>query len=74
MHMWIILGSKNISLDEEAYKRLKNEKTGSESFSEVVKRLTRPIRRKSLLSFAGTLKLSSDELEVMKTALKEFEG
>jgi len=68
------LGSKNISLDEEAYKRLKNEKTGSESFSEVVKRLTRPIRRKSLLSFAGTLKLSSDELEVMKTALKEFEG
>lgn len=68
------MGSKNISLDEEAYKRLKNEKTGSESFSEVVKRLTRPIRRKSLLSFAGTLKLSSDELEVMKTALKEFEG
>ncbi len=74
MHMWIILGSKTISLDEEAYKRLKNEKIGSESFSEVVKRLTRPIKRKSLLSFAGTLKLSSDELEIMKTALNDLEG
>ena len=68
------MGSKTISLDEEAYRRLKNEKNGNESFSDVVKRLTRPIKQKSLLSFAGTWKLSSDELEMMKTALKELEG
>ncbi len=68
------MGSKTISLDEEAYRRLKNEKNGKESFSDVVKRLTRPIEQKSLLSFAGTWKLSVDELKIMKTALKEVEG
>lgn len=68
------MGSKNISLDDEAYRRLKKEKNGNESFSDVVKRLTRPMKRKSLLSFAGTWKLSSDELEMMKTALKVLEG
>jgi len=68
------LGSKNISLDDEAYRRLKKEKNGNESFSDVVKRLTRPMKRKSLLSFAGTWKLSSDELEMMKTALNDLEG
>ena len=67
------MGSKTISLDEEAYQRLKKEKNGNESFSDVVKRLTRPVKRKSLLSFAGTWKLSSDELGIMNTALKELE-
>ncbi len=68
------MGSKNISLDDEAYRRLKNEKNGNESFSDVVKRLTRPFKRKSLLNFAGMWKLSSDELEMMKTALNDLEG
>ena len=68
------MGSKTISLDEEAYKRLKKEKNGNESFSDVVKRLTRPVKQKSLLSFAGIWRLSSDELGIMNAALKELEG
>ena len=52
------LGSKTINLDEEAYKRLKKKKKGNESFSEVVKRLTKPKKQKSLLSYAGEWKLS----------------
>lgn len=68
------MGSKTISLDDEAYRRLKKEKNGSESFSEVVKRLTRPTKQKSMLSFAGEWKLSVKELETLQKALKEFEG
>ena len=47
------MGSKTISLDEEAYRRLKNEKSGNESFSDVVKRITRPEKRRSLTEFTG---------------------
>ncbi len=68
------MGRITINLDEEAYRGLKNEINDTESFSDVVKRLTHAIKRKSSLNFAGTWKLSSDDLEVMKTALKEFEG
>ncbi len=67
------MGSKTISLDEEAYRRLKNEKNGNESFSDVVKRITGPIKRRSLAEFAGTWKLTRKEDEKMKTALKDLE-
>ncbi|MHA2499946.1 MAG: antitoxin VapB family protein, partial [Candidatus Hodarchaeales archaeon] len=33
------MGSKTISLDEEAYEQLRNQKRGNESFSDVVKRI-----------------------------------
>jgi predicted CopG family antitoxin len=72
--MWNNMGSKTISLDDEAYQRLKKEKNGNESFSDVVKRLTRPTKQKSLLSFAGEWKLSADELETLQLALREVEG
>ena len=68
------MGSKTISLDEEAYNRLKKEKIGNESFSDVVKRLTRPIKRKPLSSFAGIWNLSSDEEKIIKSALKDLEA
>jgi predicted CopG family antitoxin len=66
------MGSKTISLDEEAYKRLKREKNTNESFSDVVKRLTRPLKHKSLVEFAGVWRLSSQEQETIKTVLKEL--
>ena len=66
------MGSKTISLDEEAYKRLKQEKNANESFSDVVKRLTRPLKHKSLVDFAGVWHLSSQEQETIKTVLKEL--
>ncbi len=66
------MGSKTISLDEEAYKRLRREKNVNESFSDVVKRLTRPINHKSLVDFAGAWQLSSQEEKIIKTVLKEL--
>ncbi len=68
------MGSKTISLDDDAYRRLKKEKNGNESFSDVVKRLTRPIKRQSLVNFAGKWKLTSDELETLRNALMILEG
>ena len=66
------MGSKTISLDDEAYKRLKREKNANESFSDVVKRLTRPVKHKSLVDFAGVWYLSAQERETIKTVLKEL--
>ncbi|MFQ5821992.1 MAG: antitoxin VapB family protein [Candidatus Heimdallarchaeota archaeon] len=66
------MGSKTISLDEEAYSRLKQEKKDKESFSDVVKRITRPMKQKSLLEFAGIWQLSIDEWETMQHALADL--
>ncbi len=66
------MGSKTISLDEEAYSRLKHEKKDNESFSDVVKRITRPIKQKSLLEFAGIWQLSKDEWKTMQHALADL--
>jgi predicted CopG family antitoxin len=46
------MGTKNISISEEAYERLAALKKPNESFTEVVNRLT---RKKSILELAGTL-------------------
>ena len=46
------MGTKNISISEEAYERLAALKKPNESFTEVVNRLT---RKRSILELAGTL-------------------
>ena len=48
MHM----GSKNISISEEAYQRLASLKKPNESFTQVINRLT---QKRSILELAGTL-------------------
>lgn len=45
---------KTVGLDKDAYNRLKAEKREGESFSDVVKRLTR--KRRPLVDFAGSWK------------------
>lgn len=45
---------KTVGLDKEAYERLKAEKRPGESFSDVVKRLTR--KRRPLTEFVGLWK------------------
>jgi predicted CopG family antitoxin len=47
-----IVGTKNISISEEAYERLAALKKPNESFTEVVNRLT---RKRSILELAGAL-------------------
>lgn len=66
------MGTKTISIDEEAYKRLKNSKIGSESFSEVVKRITNPVKKRSMMEFAGIWDLTDEEYNKMKAKLKEL--
>ncbi|MFX0091617.1 MAG: antitoxin VapB family protein [Candidatus Hodarchaeota archaeon] len=67
------MGSKTISLDEEVYRRLENEKIGDESFSDVVKRLIKPIRKKSLWEFAGIWNFTSEEWEMFQERVRSLE-
>jgi predicted CopG family antitoxin len=57
---------KTVGLDREAYDALRREKKPGESFSEVVKRLTR--KRRPLFEFAGRWKA------VPRSEVKEFES
>lgn len=55
------MGTKTISLADDAYERLKAEKRDGESFSDVVRRLTSSV---NLTDFHGTLSAeTADELE-----------
>jgi len=57
---------KTITVTEAAYRRLRAHKTGDESFSEVILRLT---RRRPLASFAGTL--SAETADAVRKAIDE---
>jgi predicted CopG family antitoxin len=50
------MGTKTITITEDAYKKLKVEKMEGESFSELIDRLTDG-SRKDLMEFAGAWKL-----------------
>ena len=60
------MGTKTISISDEAYGILKSKKEGSESFSEVIVKLT---GKSSLSSFAGVLGKTADliEKDILKT-------
>ena len=60
------MSTKTITLSEDAYEKLKALKQGSESFSEVVRKLT---TRKPLTEFAGllTAKEAARAEEIIKT-------
>ncbi len=57
MHMHIVvmvvIVTKVISLSEKAYETLKGMKEPGESFSDVVLRVAKPKKKKSLLEFSG---------------------
>jgi len=61
------MATKTISLDEDAYNRLKNLKKGDESFSDIVKRIA---DEKSLLEVAGIL--SEEEAEELRKNVEEL--
>lgn len=52
MYVYTYMGSKTISITEEAYHRLRARKRRGESFTDVVLRLT---ERRPLTEFAGIL-------------------
>ncbi|MFA5943332.1 MAG: antitoxin VapB family protein [Candidatus Thermoplasmatota archaeon] len=46
------MGTKTLSISDDAYQRLRDLKRGNESFSQVIQRLT---GRQDLLRFAGSI-------------------
>jgi len=63
------LGTKNISISEEAYERLSALKKPSESFTEVINRLT---ERRSILELAGVL--TEQEGKELNETLSKLRG
>ena len=62
--------TKVVSLSKKAYQTLKDLKRPSESFSDVVIRISERKQKQSLLRFAGTLK-DSDIEEVYNSQVKK---
>lgn len=63
--------TKVISLSDNAYENLKSLKNGSESFSDVVKRLTTSAKKESLLDLAGKWSGSKEELDRIEKMIYE---
>ena len=57
-HTNSILGTKNISISDEAYSRLAAQKKSKESFTDVINRLT---EKRSVLELAGILTKSESK-------------
>ncbi len=67
------MGTKTVTITEDAYKKLKMEKMEGESFSEVIDRLTDKDKgRKDLMEFAGAWK-DFDVEEIIKEERKKFD-
>ena len=60
------MGSKNISISDEAYSRLKKFKGKNESFTNVINRLTNKV---TLLDLRGTL--TTDEADLILKSISE---
>lgn len=60
IHNCVLIATKTISLDEEAYERLRAEKQDGESFSDVVKRL---VGERSWLEVAGIWADDTEDIE-----------
>lgn len=61
------MGTRNISISDEAYERLKSIKKPNESFTDVINRLT---GRRSILELVGVL--SKEEGKEIKQRIKEM--
>ena len=64
--------TKVISLSNEAYQTLKDSKKPGESFSDVVLRIAKPKKKKSLLEFSGTW-VGDDADKVLAEIMKDRE-
>ncbi|MHA1275420.1 MAG: antitoxin VapB family protein [Promethearchaeota archaeon] len=64
------MGSKTITISEDAYNALLKEKLRGESFSDVILRLTRRFGR--IMESFGKLELDDDEYNKIKRELQEL--
>lgn len=63
MPIWVNMGSKNISITDEAYQALIREREKGESFTEAILRLTRKSGR--LMDCFGSWEMSENEKKVI---------
>ncbi len=63
------MAHKTLTISEEAYEALADLKKEGESFTELIKRITIPLRKKKLRDFIGVL--SGDEFEDFEKAALE---
>ncbi|NHJ86413.1 MAG: hypothetical protein FK734_13195 [Asgard group archaeon] len=63
---------KTIDLDEETYNKLLSVKKKDETIADVVKRLLKNKKEKSLLNFAGIWDFTDEEWKKLQQALDEF--
>ncbi len=49
------MSHKTLTISEDAYDMLANLKKKGESFTELIKRITQPLRKKKLSDFAGIM-------------------
>ena len=60
------MAHKTLTISEEAYEALAELKKGRESFTDLIKRITAPLKKKKLSEFVGVL--SGDEYEDFEKA------
>ncbi len=63
------MAHKTLTISEEAYEALANLKKEGESFTELVKRITAPLKKRKLSEFAGVL--SGEEYDDFEKAAIE---
>lgn len=69
-HMYLHMGTKNIAIREDVYKKLSAIKQDDESFSEIIDRLLE--KKTSLSSFAGIFKADDKELEIVEEEARKI--
>lgn len=64
------MGTKTISLMDDAYDLLKMQKSRNESFSDVVRRLA--TMKRNIMEFAGALDISDNEAKEIKEVMVDL--
>ena len=69
------MAHKTLTISEEAYEALVNLKKEGESFTELIKRITAPLRKKKLSEFAGIMAGPEyDDFEKAALEIRHFWG
>ncbi len=67
VYTYMVMATKTISITEDAYKALLNEKQNSESFTQTILRLTK--KKGNLVDSFGKWKITDQEEQAMKNEL-----
>jgi predicted CopG family antitoxin len=72
--MSIHMARKTLTISEEAYMALSRSRTGGESFSEIILRLTAKTKRGSLLDYVRSIQRDEEFAETLEGIVRDREG